>query len=51
MSEAKEISPQVMEEALKAWQSPDFRSLRESAKQVYPEWAVEDFESSQEAIL
>ena len=44
MSEAKEISPQVMEEALKAWQSPDFGFLRKSAKEVYAEWAVEDFD-------
>ncbi len=44
MSEAREISPQVMEEALRAWQDPDFRSLRESAKEIHPEWAVEDFD-------
>jgi ATP-dependent exoDNAse (exonuclease V) beta subunit len=42
--EAEEMARQVMEEALKAWEAPDFLALRESAKEVHAEWAVEDFD-------
>ena len=42
--EAEEMARQVMEEALKAWEAPDFLALRKSAKEVHAEWAVEDFD-------
>jgi ATP-dependent exoDNAse (exonuclease V) beta subunit len=42
--EAEEMAPQVLEEALQAWEAPDFLSLRKSAKEVHVEWAVEDFD-------
>jgi ATP-dependent exoDNAse (exonuclease V) beta subunit len=33
-----------LEEALQAWEAPDFLSLRKSAKEVHVEWAVEDYD-------
>jgi ATP-dependent helicase/nuclease subunit A len=42
--EAGEMAPQVLEEALQAWETPDFLSLRKSAKEVHVEWAVEDYD-------
>jgi len=42
--EAGEMAPQVLEEALQAWEAPDFLSLRKSAKEVHVEWAVEDYD-------
>jgi ATP-dependent exoDNAse (exonuclease V) beta subunit len=42
--EAEEMAGKVMEEALKAWEAPDFLALRESAKEVHAEWALEDFD-------
>jgi ATP-dependent exoDNAse (exonuclease V) beta subunit len=42
--EAEEMSRQVMEEASKAWEAPDFLALRRSAREVHAEWAVEDFD-------
>jgi len=42
--EAEEMAPQVLEEALQAWEAPDFLSLLKSAKEVHVEWAVEDYD-------
>ena len=39
------MAPQVLEEALQAWETPDFLSLRKSAKEVHVEWAVEDYDA------
>jgi len=42
--ETEEIAPQVLEEALKAWEAPDFLSLRKSAKEANVERAIEDYD-------
>jgi ATP-dependent exoDNAse (exonuclease V) beta subunit len=42
--EAGEMAPQVLEEALQAWEASDFISLRKSAKELHVEWAVEDYD-------
>lgn len=42
--EAGEMAPQLLDEALQAWEAPDFLSLRKSAKEVHVEWAVEDYD-------
>jgi ATP-dependent exoDNAse (exonuclease V) beta subunit len=42
--EAKEMAPQVLGEANRAWNSPEFRSLRESAQEVHSEMPLEDFD-------
>ena len=43
-NEAGEMAPQILEEALQAWEAPDFLSLRKSAREVHLEWAVEDYD-------
>ena len=42
--EAKGMAPQVLGEANRAWNSPEFRSLRESAQEVHSEMDLEDFD-------
>jgi ATP-dependent exoDNAse (exonuclease V) beta subunit len=42
--EAGEMAPQVLEEALQAWDAADFLSLRKSARELHVEWAVEDYD-------
>lgn len=44
LKEAEEIAPHVMGECIKAWETPDFRSLCESAKEIHSELNIEDFD-------
>ncbi len=39
------MAHQILGEALTGWKSPDFLSLRESAKEIHIEVALEDFDS------
>jgi ATP-dependent exoDNAse (exonuclease V) beta subunit len=45
--EAQEMAFQVLDETLKAWDEVRFLALRQSAKVVHAEWAVEDFDGLQ----
>jgi ATP-dependent helicase/nuclease subunit A len=45
LNEAEEDAGDVMKEALRAWEDPDFRALRESADEIYSEWAIEDVDA------
>jgi ATP-dependent helicase/nuclease subunit A len=44
LTEAREMAPDVLNEALSAWDLAEFRALRERAVEIYPEWALEDFD-------
>jgi len=44
LDEAKEMAPDVLKEASRAWDLDEFQALRQSAVEIYPEWALEDFD-------
>jgi ATP-dependent exoDNAse (exonuclease V) beta subunit len=44
LKETVGMAHQVLKEALKAWEYSDFLSLRETAREVHVEWALEDFD-------
>lgn len=42
--EARRWAPEVLKEALSAWQLDEFRALRQKALSIETEWAAEDFD-------
>jgi len=44
LDEAKEMAPHVLNEATRAWDLDEFKALRQSAIEIYYEWALEDFD-------
>ncbi len=46
-NDASDMAEDVLKEAIRAWEAPEFQALRTTAASLHSEWAVEDYDGEE----